>query len=381
MICEKTKCTGCFACYNICPQNCIEMQEDEMGCIYPIINQEKCVKCGLCKKICPQLCNTEMRKPQKAYAMYNKDEEIRKKSTSGGAATTFYMHILNKNGVVYGCSNIENNEIHFIRIDNIDELDKLKGSKYVHSYINNAFKLVEKDLKDNKQVLFIGTPCQVDGLKKFLRKEYDNLILIDIICHGVPSQKLLNDEIKTKKINNVSRVSFRGNDGFKMKIYSSDGNVIENEINESPYYFGFMQAVFYRENCYTCKYATSNRVSDMTIGDFWGLSENSKMYNSRNDGVSVLLPITEKGQKLIDECKKKMVLEERPIQEAINGNNQLMKPVEIHSKTEKFKKVYQKKGYLKACNVFMWKNKVKQRIKNNKTIYKLYKQVKGKKNG
>lgn len=379
MVCEKEKCTGCFACYNICPKKCIEMKEDAIGFVYPEIDLDKCIKCGACKKVCPQLDDTTtLIKPKKAYAMYNKNDEIRSSCTSGGAATTFYTHILNNGGIVYGCGNIENDEISFLRIDNINNLDKLKGSKYVHSYIKDIFKQVKDDLVNSRKVLFIGTPCQVDGLKQFLKKDYDNLILIDIICHGVPSQKLLKDEIMSHNLKNVSKISFRGNDGFKFKIFDNKREMFRNDMEENSYYYGFMNAIFYRPNCYNCKYATSSRVSDMTIGDFWGLSENSKLYGSKDKGISVLLPITKKGQQLIEECKNQMILEERPLEEAINGNNQLMQPVNIHPKTEKFKRTYIKKGYLKACNTFMWKNKIKYCLKNNKTVYKLYKKIKGK---
>ena len=378
MICDKNKCTGCFACYNICPKNAIKMEEDEMGYIYPNIDEEKCIKCEACKKVCPQLHEAKMGKPQKAYAMYNKNEDIREKSTSGGAATTFYMHILEKNGVVYGCSNIENNEIHFLRIDNIDDLEQLKGSKYVHSYINDIFKLVEKDLKNDRLVLFIGTPCQVNGLKGFLKKDYDNLILIDIICHGVPSQKLLLEEIQLHNIDDVNKISFRKNDVYELELYKQNEIKFKEKIGANKYLFGFLNSVFLRPNCYECKYATPSRGSDITIGDFWGLSENSQLYDKKEKGVSVLLPITEKGQKLIEECKQEMILEERPVQEAINGNSQLMKPTVKHKRYKSFQKRYLKNGYEKACNTFMWKNKLKIKIRNNKIIYKLYKKIKEK---
>lgn len=288
------------------------------------------------------------------------------------------MHILEKNGVVYGCSNIENNEIHFLRIDNIDDLEQLKGSKYVHSYINDIFKLVEKDLKNDRLVLFIGTPCQVNGLKGFLKKDYDNLILIDIICHGVPSQKLLREEIQLHNIDDVNKISFRKNDVYELELYKQNEIKFKEKIGANKYLFGFLNSVFLRPNCYECKYATPSRGSDITIGDFWGLSENSQLYDKKEKGVSVLLPITEKGQKLIEECKQEMILEERPVQEAINGNSQLMKPTVKHKRYKSFQKKYLKNGYEKACNTFMWKNKLKIKIRNNKIIYKLYKKIKEK---
>ena len=186
MICNKDNCTGCFACYNICPKNAIKMVEDNNGFIYPEIDKEKCVNCKLCEKICPSINKVQYYKKQKCYAMYSKDEKVRVKSTSGGIATTFSINVINSGGVVYGAAYDKNCAVKHIRVTDIDGLKKLQGSKYVHSYINDTYKRVKEDLKNNREVLFIGTPCQVAGLKKFLSRDYDKLILVEIICDGVP---------------------------------------------------------------------------------------------------------------------------------------------------------------------------------------------------
>lgn len=383
MLCEKNKCTGCFACLNICPKNCITMKEDDFGNIYPEIDSENCIKCGMCHKVCPQINLVEQKEPKKAYAMYNKDNNLRKESTSGGAATTFYMHVLSEGGVVYGCSNLEDGEVRFVRIADNKELYKLKGSKYVHAYIKDIFKLVKNDLVNNKLVLFIGTPCQVAGLRKFLGKEYDKLILVDIICHGVPSQKLLKEEINSHNLKDITKVTFRGDDGYKFKLYNMKNNVLTEEMYENGYFQGFFDAIFFRPNCYECIYATSKRVSDITIGDFWGLGDDSKLYDEEKKGVSVLLPITQKGIDIIDKCEKDMILEERTVEEAVNGNTQLRRPSIKSKKYDKFKKVYLKYGYNKACKTFMRGNKLKAKIKlmlkKNKYIYIIYKKIKGNK--
>ncbi len=154
-ICDKKDCTGCFACYNICPKKCIEMKEDIYGRIYPYIDSNRCIECGLCKKTCPQINKQSFNEPINAYAMYNKNKEIRKNSTSGGAATTFYIETLKNNGVVYGANNIENGSFNFIRITDESQLYKVKGSKYVHCYINDCFYLAKNDLQKGLKVLFI----------------------------------------------------------------------------------------------------------------------------------------------------------------------------------------------------------------------------------
>ena len=202
MICQKDKCTGCYACYNICPKKAISLKEDDFGFIYPQVDKEKCINCGLCKKICPQInSKLKMLQPNKVYAVYSNDNKVREKSTSGGVATIISKAILIQNGVVYGAANLfDKKEFEYIRIDDAKNLYMIQGSKYVHCYVKNAYTNAKEDLLKGKKVLFIGTPCQIAGLKAFLIKDYENLYTIDIICHGVPGQKLLFEDLKSKNI-------------------------------------------------------------------------------------------------------------------------------------------------------------------------------------
>ena len=318
IICEKNKCTGCFACYNCCPKNAIEMIEDEFGNLYPKINEKKCIHCDLCRKTCPQNKEEKLVRPKECYAIYNKNEEKRMESSSGGLASMLYEYILNNNGTVYGVSSNLSKGIRFIRIDKLSELKQIKGSKYVYSPVNDIFKKVKDDLTNDKKVLFIGTPCQVDGLKNFLRKDYENLITSDLICHGVPSQTFLMDELKFYEIptDKVTSISFRNNNNFAIICYTSDDVIMNKNVKESTYLREFLRCNIYRENCYNCRYAQINRVSDITIGDFWGLSKNSKLYNERDNGISVALINTEKGKKIFEKIKEKSICEQRNIDEA-----------------------------------------------------------------
>lgn len=375
MVCAKEKCTGCFACYNICPKKAIKMEEDEFGFVYPKIDKELCINCDLCKKVCPSLNPIDKKNPKTAYAMWNNDNEIRENSTSGAAATTLYTHILEQGGVVYGADNINDKAFKFIRIDNISELHKLKGSKYVHCYIDDIYSKVKNDLKEEKKVLFIGTPCQVQGLKKYLQKDYSNLITIDLICHGVPSQKFLKEEIESLIGNKeINKVTFRDKSGFNFRLIKDDKIVYETLVSNSSYYMAFMKGTIYRENCYTCPYATKERVSDITIGDFWGI-DNQKFSKEINKGISLILPMTEKGFNLINEIKDCIYLEERTLDEAINGNSQLRHPTSKNKKNEIFKKIYLKKGYNKAIRVAVRKQMVLSKIKNNVIKNSLLKKV------
>ena len=369
MICEKENCTGCFGCFNICPKNAIEMYKDEYGNIFPRIIEKKCINCKLCKKVCPQLKESlAFNKPIKAYAMYNKNPNKRNESTSGGAATTFYEYILNNKGIVYGASNtFGSNEFKFIRITNKRDLYKVKGSKYVHCYINDTMKQVREDLLSNKKVLFIGTPCQVSGLKSFLINDYENLITADIICHGVPSQKLLFDEINNQGIDyrNVHYVSFRDDKIFNFKLLDSNKKILlEKKPYDIDYYRNFLKGNIYRENCYKCKYAQRERISDITIGDFWGLDKNSKIYDDENKGISLLLPNTQKGLNLIQSIKSECNIEERAIDEAYKANGQLNKPMSKSKEYNIYLKYYPIIGYKRTMKkILPIKSKIKKMAK------------------
>ena len=382
MICEKDKCTGCFGCFNICPKDAISMEEDAFGNVYPTIDEHKCINCGLCKSVCPVLNskNIKFNVPKKVYAMYSKNNNIRTESTSGGIATTISKYVIEKKGVVYGAGNILNNGMfEFIRINSVEDLFKIQGSKYVHCYINKAFKSIKKDLEGNKMVLFIATPCQVAGLKNYLNKKYDNLITMDIICHGVPSQKILFEDLYNSfKLapKDFEYITFRDSFGYHLKIYKTIDDYKEKKssyskyANLDQYYKNFLRGNIYRDNCYNCDYAKKERISDITIGDFWGLEHSSKIYDNESNGISAVMPLSEKGLKLIEETLPLFVYEEREYEEVFNHNEQLNNPMKRKQQYYIFKKNYLLKGYKKT---FKKMNKLKDYIKYNSLIYNLYK--------
>lgn len=376
MICHKEKCTGCFACVNICPKNCISMQENEFGEIYPEIDEEKCVHCNMCKKTCPVLNKVDRKNPTKAYASFSINIDNQKTSNSGGIAALLYKFTIDNNGVVYGVPNInKDKKFEFARIDKENELYKLKKSKYVHSYINNTFKLIRNDLLDKKNVLFIGTPCQVAGLKNFLKIDYENLLTCDLICHGVVSQKIMFEDIQLHKINidDIKNIDFRKDNNYCFVIKNNKNQIIEISQCDDYFLTLFLSGEILRKNCVTCDYANNKRVGDITIGDFWGLkSQNKLLLDNYKNGMSCVLINSKKGQKYFDKIKAELNYEERDVEEAINGNTQLRHPINNIEGNNIFRKNYKNIGYKKACKKILG---VKFEIKRMK-IYKIYRKVK-----
>ncbi len=346
-ICERNTCTGCSTCMNVCPRNCITMEEDEYGVLIPSINEKKCINCNICIKKCPENNEIEFYTPLKAYAGWSLNKEIRKKSASGGIAWEMYQHIINLGGVVVGTEYDENMNLVHKMTNKIEEAKRFRGSKYVQSYIGKIYTQIREELKNEKKVIFIGTPCQVSGLRNFLKDENNkHLITVDLVCHGVPSIRYLKDYLKYLKIQKkIDNITFRGENNWHFTGYKK-GKIIYKKYNkEDLYYKAFLDGLFYRENCYQCRYARIERVADVTIGDFWGIGKEILFKHEIEDGVSLILVNTEKGDKLIQELKTQIFLEERTIEEAQKGNEQLNHPSHKNVNTQFFKELYRKYGF------------------------------------
>lgn len=348
-ICDRSKCTACSACMNICPRKCINMDFDSIGNHILHVDESTCIKCGKCIEICPVNKMTTSQLSVAAYAGWSNDATRRKVSSSGGVATVIASNYLKSGGVVYGAISVDSRVIHG-RIVKDTDLARMKGSKYVRSRIDYIFTLVKKDLASRNPVVFIGTPCQVSGLRSYLGRDYDNLLTVDLICHGAPSERYLYDHIE-HQIGCVDwdNISFRNEFGYSFIIKKNENTLYKKSLYRDLYYVGFMKSLILHDSCYQCPYAKHERVSDITIGDFWGLGKNTPFPYDISNGVSLLLVNTEKGSRVLKACENELELHERSLPEAWNGNPNLNNPNIAHKNTERFRKLYQSHGFETAA--------------------------------
>ena len=357
-ICEEGKCTGCFACMKTCPVKCITKGKNEIKNTVPVIDDEKCIDCGACRRVCPVNQKQELKTPQATYAAYAKEESVHVNSASGGVATTISQSFIKNGGIVYGAAQKNGLVFEHIRIDSVDALHRAQGSKYTHSHIDQIYEMISKDLDDHKPVLFIGTPCQVAGIKNYVKDNKQELLYcIDLICHGVPDRNTFMEamelECKTENFNDYT-ISFRDHTGYSLKVRDKSGQVLhEKNLKNSYYYNGFMEGYIYRHNCYSCEYARKERVGDLTLGDFWGLGDRIPFDGDKKNGINVVFVNSSKGDELIENVRDALMIWERTLEEAVAGNGQLREPVKYGKVAEKFETISQKEGIKKAilkCN-------------------------------
>lgn len=357
-LCNADKCTGCFACVNVCPKQCISMRTSADGSIIPIIFHDQCVGCRSCQRVCPVLSEVKLRTPSSVYAAYSNDTEIHNNSASGGVATELAMQFIQSGGIVYGAAQTSELKVEHIRVSDESTVCRLQGSKYVHSHVGLQYQSVKKDLQSGYKVLFVGTPCEVAGLKNFLHGgEYSNLYCVDIVCHGVPTWntflECMQSETKIKDFGSCN-ISFRDSDGFEIKIRSKDGKILSRRnLKNSLYYNGFMEGYIYRQNCYTCRYAQEKRCGDITLGDFWGLGAIEKFDGDTSHGINAVLINTERGKELFETIKQKLSYWERSLDEAVSGNGQLRHPSPDSKEHRRFLSYSQKYDRARAvtlCN-------------------------------
>lgn len=336
-------CSGCHSCYNVCTQNAIIMMEDQEGFLYPKIDQSKCIQCGLCQKVCKVMECKNIEENVQAFSCVNKNDEIRVNSSSGGLFSAIAEAIINMGGVVFGAAYADDFTVRHICVNNITDLSKLRGSKYVQSTIGDVFSKVKSYLEQDKYVFFAGTPCQVNGLLSYLKKSYDKLYTQDIICHGVGSplvwRKYLSKRIEDAGNSDILSVSMRdktyGWRRFYMRIDFINGTRYHKRQDVDTYLNGFICNLFLRPSCYKCEHKHFPRNSDFTIADFWNIDVVMKK-NDDNIGTSLMLINTEKGRVLFEQFKGTMLTQKVRVKDAIEDNFAVLNSVPEHSKRKFF---------------------------------------------
>lgn len=381
-ILDKHNCCGCAACVQVCPKQCISFNEDEQGFRYPLVDKDTCIDCGLCEKVCPVINQAIPKKPLKVYAAINPNEEIRMKSSSGGIFTMLAENVINAGGVVFGARFDDNWEVKHGYTETIEGLEAFRGSKYVQSCVGETYNQAREFLKSGRKVLYTGTSCQIAGLKKFLRKEYDILITVDVVCHGVPSplvwRTYLNEFIKRpkgvvgensvdlslKEAPEITGISFRdkstgwGKFGFvirKESAFKADKNTVLSSVNTlnngdvflhetlnvNLYLQVFLKNLCLRPSCSQCPAKSGKCESDFSLADYWGIG---KYYPDLDDnkGTSLILVNTKMGSDLLE--KIGILKVSTTYEQALSGNLCIEHSVDENCYIESFWHEFYKTG-------------------------------------
>lgn len=362
-------CCGCEACANICPKDCISMQPDEQGFMRPQFDEEACIHCDLCRKACPILSHKPSDVEPTVIACKNRNDKVRSESSSGGVFTAIASAIIDNGGVVYGAAFNDKLEVEHERIGSIEELARLRGSKYTQSHIGNCFARAKEDLRNGLQVLFTGTPCQIGGLRTFLGKEYDELHCIEVVCHGVPSRAVFRHYLNTLEIKEGAKIiSFNFRDKveswqrYSLSARFDNGVTIQQRGAENPFQRGFIADLYTRPSCTDCHFKRFVSGADITLGDFWGSGIFGTEYND-DRGISLVCINNDKGRKMFDSIKDELFdIRTSTLEDATRFNPCIVRSTTMHPKSSKFWATYKDSDFevliTRLLHVPAWKIKL-----------------------
>lgn len=348
-------CTGCLACYNICPMKAIAVNNDDEGFYVPSVDNDICIQCGKCEKVCPILTPLDnANAPINAYAAWAKDSIIVRNSSSGGLFSIIANLFLD-GGSIYAAAFEKDWTVKHICATSKDDVKRQRGSKYLQSYIGEAYSEIKSDLTRGKRVLFVGTPCQVSGLNSYLhltKTKTSYLITIDLACHGVPTPMIFKDYIcyiEKKYGKAVKSFSFREKKWSWMRyntraVFSTISSY-RGKWEEDVYMRGFLREYFLRNSCHSCKYACSLRQGDITLSDYWNYNPRDGEIKNNDNGVSVVLVNNSKGQKIIEAIKEKLIIYERTKEDALSSSQPYSKPFSASPQRRKFWQDYKENGF------------------------------------
>ncbi len=355
-ICESGRCTLCKLCINVCPKQCIRLDERPDGDTVACKDDDICIECGLCELVCPSLNVVDCNYPKKVYAAWTSDSEIHKVSASGGIAAQMYKETLEKGWYIVGCEWNEDFEAVYKITSDIEDIAAFQNSKYVYSNPSDIYLKVRDIVKEGKSVLFIGLPCHVAAMASYATrfKFRDKILLVDLACHGTPPAKYFKqhiDSVKKQLERNVTRCFFRdpkfGTDKFFFTLYDGDNLIYKKRVNEDLYCFGYHKALIYRECCYECRYAKRERCSDLTISDYHGLGTLT-LYTGNRKSVSCILVNTEMGETFL-KALNNLIKYERPIEEPLRIERVFNQPYQKKPEVDLFKKDFSMIGDYGIC--------------------------------
>lgn len=363
---SKATCTGCMACVQACPSHAIVICYDELGNTYPSISEDICIHCGKCRKHCPEQIYLPETMPQRAYACWSLDADSRKTSASGGAAAEFYTAALKDGYWICGAEYTDNGSVIHTLSRDVDSIRRYKQSKYVFSDTSDIYTKIKSLLNQGDQVLMISLPCKIAGLLAFLGKTYDNLLTVDIVCHGTPPVKMLQNHIQeVAGVQNDFTIRFREDNLFLLAVETNGKCLYQKIGREDEYMAAFLNGLSYRDSCYQCKYAKPERISDITICDYWGIGTEIPFEHPYTGSISAVLLNTEKGTSFFQRNCSILYAEERPVSEAIRGNAQLNAPTSVHPDREAFVQGCAAQGFDATVSALL-KHEIVAARKNNR---------------
>ena len=375
---NKYRCCGCNACEMICGKKAITMIEDEYGFRFPQIDTEKCVGCGSCQKVCCINNEVELCKPGTVYAASYKNKDISAKSASGGIFAALAKQVLTEGGIIFGSAYTKQFDVEVISIEKIEDLPRLQGSKYVQSSMNSSFLKIKSELQTGRTVLFCGVPCQVEALKRFLGRSYENLLLVDIVCHGVPSNRMLKDYLSflaDKKKMEVQSIQFRtktkGQNVYGEIAYRQVSHTGEIAYRQEPlisykssYYKLFLNCQTFRDSCYHCKFAGTKRPGDISLCDYWGIEDEHPDFVKEVEkeglaGISAIMLNTNAGIAFFERLKQEFLLRESTVEQVAKHNPQLQAPSVETAERKQVLDCYRQRGYQGVDDFYFKKYRMK----------------------
>lgn len=375
---NKQDCCGCGGCMNVCPKGCITMKEDNEGFLYPEVNKDQCVQCGLCEKVCPVINFTpkDNNPDQKAFIVQHKDREILRQSTSGGAFTAIAQYIIEQGGVVVGVGMDESHKISHIFADSQQDLEKFRNSKYVQSDTGITYRQTKQYLDKGRLVCYSGTPCQIEGLIHYLRKDYENLILVDVVCRAVPSPGIWRKycEAETKKHGPLTEIRFRDKAwGYQyptMLIKCSDGNSFRGGVESQTWLRMFFSGMIIRPSCSSCKFRGQYRNSDFTLWDCYNIHNIDRSFDEAV-GTTRMLIHSQKGERLFNKIKDSYKYRHIEVSAAVNGVVEMQSSPEMLPNRTAFFECVNQYSLEKALDKF-YPNTIKVRTRKHikKFLYK-----------